>query len=58
VELASAFQKLHHQNILNLIRPFRFYPTIVEHGLMIFETESPDHVNSWKTFSKRIFDLE
>ena len=57
-ELASAYQKLHHENILKFVRPFRFSPTIVEHGLMIFKTEAPDHKLSWKTFSKNSFDLE
>ena len=58
IKLASAYQKLHHENILNFIQPFRISPTIVEHGLMIFETEAPDHKLSWKTFSRHTFDLE
>ena len=43
---------------MNFLRPVSFAPSHVPNGLMLFETEAPDHRCSWKTFCKLNFDLE
>ena len=44
--------------MLNILRPVKSINTHVLDGLLIIESEAPDHLLSWKTFSKLDFDLE
>lgn len=57
-EIGDQLQSLHHENLLNLIRPIKYESTHVDDGLMIFSTEAPDHRLSWKSFCKLPYDLE
>ena len=56
--IADQFYSLRHENLLNLLRPMSYGDSHVSGGLMVFETEAPDHRCSWKTFCKLDFDLE
>ena len=56
--LGQKLQELNHENLLNLVRPVRYENTHIPGGLMVFETEAPDHRCSWKTFYEINFDLE
>jgi hypothetical protein len=57
-KLGQKLQELNHENLLNFVRPFRYEDTHIPSGLMVFDTEAPDHRCSWKTFCKLNFDLE
>ena len=56
--IADQFYSLQHENLLNLLRPVSSGDSHIPGGLMVFETEAPDHGCSWKTFCKLDFDLE
>ena len=47
-DLATKLQMIRHKNLLNFIRPMRVESTHVKDGVMIFETEAPDHRLNWK----------
>ena len=57
-ELGQKLQELNHENLLNLVRQVRYEDTHIRSGLMVFETEAPDHHCFWKTFCEFNFDLE
>jgi serine/threonine protein kinase len=57
-KFANKMATLNHENLLNILRPVRSINTHVPDGLLLIESEAPDHRLSWKTFSKLNFDLE
>ena len=57
-KLADQMNFLNHENLLNILRPVKSINTHVPDGLLIIESEAPDHRLSWKTFCKLDFDLE
>ena len=57
-KLADKMGSLNHENLLNILRPVRLINTHIPDGLLIIESEAPDHRLCWKTFCKLNFDLE
>ena len=57
-KLAGKMGSFKHENLLNILRPVRMIKTHIPDGLLIIESEAPDHRLSWKTFCKLDFDLE
>ena len=49
---------LHHENLLNILRPVQSINTHVPDGMLIIKSEAPDHRLRWKNFCKLDFDIE
>ena len=49
---------INHENLLNILRPVYTTNTHVPDGLLMIESEAPDHRLCWKNFCKLNFDLE
>jgi hypothetical protein len=54
IELAMKMQKLYHPNLLNLTAPVMILDNV---QTLVFRSESPDHISSWKQFCKTNFSL-
>ena len=45
IDLALDMQKLYHPNLLNMTAPVLILDNV---QTLVFRTESPDHISSWK----------
>lgn len=54
MNLVSKLEQVRHPNILNLLEPVML---IDEIQTLVFKTESPDHISTWKQFCKYEFSI-
>ncbi len=49
LDVLGLLEKTHHPNLLNLVGPCQIMDNI---RTLLFRTESPDHISTWKQFCK------
>jgi serine/threonine protein kinase len=55
MNLVSKLEQVNHPNILNLLEPVMLIDVI---QTLVFKTEAPDHISTWKQFCKYQFSNE